>query len=123
MVEFAVRLPESQRWRNGQQKFVLRQAMRGLLPDSVRQRSSKGDFTSSFQDAFRLLGGEAMFDSLAIAAQGWINEEQARQMLRLELNTSACIQQREGCISQCYPVWMIAGIDLWFRNAFSKPGL
>ncbi len=123
MVEFAVRLPESQRWRNGQQKFVLRQAMRGLLPESVRQRSSKGDFTSSFQDAFRLLGGEAMFDSLAIAAQGWINEEQARQMLRLELNTSACIQQREGCISQCYPVWMIAGIDLWFRNAFSKPGL
>ena len=123
IVEFAVALPESQRWRQSQQKFVLRQAMRGLLPESVRQRSSKGDFTNSFQDAFRLLGGETLFDYLAIETLGWVDGDQARKILRLELSANACIQQRRGCISQCYPVWMIAGVDLWFRSVFSESGL
>ena len=123
MVEFAVRLPESQRWRRGQQKFVLRQAMRGLLPESVRQRNSKGDFTNSFQDAFRLLGGETLFDSLAIEALGWVDGNEARKMLRLELSANACIRQRQGCIVHAYPVWMVTGINLWFRTVFGESGL
>ena len=122
MVEFAVQLPESQRWRQGQQKFVLRQAMRGLLPESVRQRTSKGDFTNTFHHAFRLLGGESLFDSLALESLGWVNGKRAREMLSLELNVSACIQQKKRCISLCYPLWMVFWINLWFKTIFLEAG-
>jgi len=123
IVEFAVQLPESQRWRQGQEKFVLRQAMKGLLPESVRRRSSKGDFTNSFPPAFRLLGGETMFDSMPIEWVGWIDGKRARTMLRRELVEDACIRPSQGCINQSYPVWMVTGVNLWFRAIFVESGL
>jgi asparagine synthase (glutamine-hydrolysing) len=118
IAEFAVQLPESQRWRGRREKFVLRQAMRGLLPESVRQRSGKGDFTNLFEDAFRLLGGETLFESLAIEPLGWVDAIWARRMLGLELDVNACVRLRERGISYCFPMWMIFGINLWFQTVF-----
>jgi asparagine synthase (glutamine-hydrolysing) len=42
LVELALRLPADARIRPGRTKWILREAMRGLLPDEVRGRSSKG---------------------------------------------------------------------------------
>ena len=123
IVEFSVQMPESQRWREHQQKFVLRQAMRGLLPESVRLRGSKGDFTNTFHEAFAQLGGETLFDDLPIEQLGWIDGKQARKMLRLEIDHEACIGRRQGCINHCYPVWMVTGINLWFKTVFLGSGL
>ena len=44
MVEFALSLPESMRSR-GAGKHVLREAMRGILPENIRNRTDKGDFS------------------------------------------------------------------------------
>jgi asparagine synthase (glutamine-hydrolysing) len=123
IVEFSVQMPELQRWRENQQKFVLRQAMRGLLPESVRQRGSKGDFTNSFHEAFSRLGGETLFDQLSIEQLGWIDGKRARKMLRLEIDHDACIEQSQGCINHCYPVWMVTGVNLWFKTVFLGSGL
>ncbi len=122
IVEFAVQLPESQRWRHGQQRFVLRQAMRGLLPESIRQRTTKGDFSVSFENAFRVLGGSAMFDSLAIEATGWVNGGRVRRMIR-ELQSNACIVGKKECISHNYPLWMVFGVDVWYKTMFPQAGL
>jgi asparagine synthase (glutamine-hydrolysing) len=43
LVEFAIALPEAQRWSAGRAKRVVRDAMRGLMPDLVRERDDKGN--------------------------------------------------------------------------------
>src|SRR5439155_4306510 len=51
LVEFALAIPESQRWRGGETKYVLRRASRDLLPPAIRDRRSKGDFSYLFAAA------------------------------------------------------------------------
>src|SRR4029453_7694561 len=48
VIEFALALPEDQRWRGTETKFILRRAARDLLPPSVARRPGKGDFTYLF---------------------------------------------------------------------------
>jgi asparagine synthase (glutamine-hydrolysing) len=45
LVEFAFAIPQSQRWRGGQSKFVLRHAMKGIIPDVIRERTAKADIS------------------------------------------------------------------------------
>jgi asparagine synthase (glutamine-hydrolysing) len=42
LVEFALRLPVEMRLRPGVRKWILREAMRGVLPEPIRTRQSKG---------------------------------------------------------------------------------
>ena len=53
VIEWVLALPEEQRWRQDQTKFVLRQAMQGLLPETVRQRRTKADFSDLFPTALQ----------------------------------------------------------------------
>ncbi len=46
LVEFTLALPEEQRWRGEGSKFVLRQAMRGILPEAIRTRKGKAEFSA-----------------------------------------------------------------------------
>ena len=48
LVEFALALPEDRRQRQTLGKVVLRNAMRGLLPESIRTRTSKANFSHVF---------------------------------------------------------------------------
>jgi hypothetical protein len=62
LVDFACRVPpELKILRDGRTKWLLRQAMRDILPEPVRQRSDKGDFSPLFIRG--LVGiGEARFN-------------------------------------------------------------
>ncbi len=42
VAEFARRIPHQYKYRNGQTKYLLKQALRGVVPDEVLQRSKKG---------------------------------------------------------------------------------
>ena len=44
MIEFTFATPDDQRRRGEYQKFVFRNAMRGLMPESVLGRLDKADF-------------------------------------------------------------------------------
>jgi asparagine synthase (glutamine-hydrolysing) len=82
VIEFALALPEEQRWWRDQPKFVLRQAMQGLLPETVRQRHTKADFSHLFVEAFQALGGERLFETLIVGSMGWVDGVQVRGMYR-----------------------------------------
>ena len=58
ILEFALAIPDDQRFRPGVSKFVLRQSMRGILPERLRLRSSKADLTELYPMAMIALGGE-----------------------------------------------------------------
>ncbi len=116
MVEFALALPPEQLWRNDQCKFVLRQAMQGLLPESVRQRLDKADFAHSVANAFRAQGDTPLFGSLAIDTMAWVDAAQIRTIYRRMMQLYA--RGEEEYTDHIWPPWMIFGIDLWYKMIF-----
>jgi asparagine synthase (glutamine-hydrolysing) len=114
LVEFALALPERQRHRGEQSKYVLRKAMLGLLPDVVRERETKSHFSHLFAQALLALGEKQLFDSLSIGAAGWVNAEQVKQMyLRMKRLFE---KGDEEYMSQIWPLWMISGVEVWFNS-------
>ena len=116
VIEYALALPEEQRWRRDQTKFVLRQAMKGLLPETVRQRLTKADFSHVHPKAMHGQGGECLFDSAAIVSLGWVDRERVRTMYRHMATRFA--QGGEDYTTYMWPLWMIFGIELWFKTVF-----
>ncbi len=54
LVEFAANLPEYQKSSCGQTKHIVRQGLNGLLPEEVRSRTDKAEFSYFFGQAFLL---------------------------------------------------------------------
>lgn len=48
LIEYCVSLPPHMKLRNGWTRFILREAMRNVLPEAVRTRASKGILTPNF---------------------------------------------------------------------------
>jgi asparagine synthase (glutamine-hydrolysing) len=113
IIEFALALPEEQRWRGDQIKFILRQAMRGFLPETIRQRVTKAEFSHVFAEALRTQGGEQLFGSLTTASMGWVEGEQVktayRDMARLYTGGDNRYTRH------IWSLWLIFGIELWFN--------
>jgi asparagine synthase (glutamine-hydrolysing) len=116
IVEFALALPEDQRWRRDRPKYILRQAMAGLLPETVRQRLTKADFSHSFAATFQALGGEHFFDSLSVTSMGWVEGAWVRRMYQQMAQLYA--HGDEGYAAYVWPLWMILGTELWFKTIF-----
>jgi len=116
LIEFALALPEEQRWRRDQPKFILRQAMQGYLPEMIQRRLTKADFSHVFAEALQAVGGERLFGSLAIAQTGWIDGAYVSEMYRQMALRYA--QGGLGYMSYIWKLWMIFGIELWFNTVF-----
>jgi asparagine synthase (glutamine-hydrolysing) len=113
LVEFCLALPEAQRRRGGTFKFVLRQAMRGLVPDGARTRQSQLDYCFLFMDALATAGGERAFKRLAVAERGWVDERRAQALYR---RAAALFSHGHASYSALvWPLWTIWGLELWIR--------
>jgi asparagine synthase (glutamine-hydrolysing) len=116
LIEFAFGLPEEQRRREGLSKIVLRNAIKGLVPESIRNRRSKAEFSPHFLKAFEAIEGSAMLANLSIAKLGWLDVEKL---------TSIYIQMLEryhrgdrAYAGQMWLLWPVFAIEFWF-NAIS----
>jgi asparagine synthase (glutamine-hydrolysing) len=112
VLEFVFAIPEQQRARLDLTKVVLRNAMTGLLPERVRQRRTKARFDRVFIDTFNRLGGERLFETMALETQGWVSARRMRQLCRERLATYP---------SNLWPLWTAFAIELWFRVMFATP--
>ena len=82
ILKFAYAIPSDQRFRPGVSKFVLRQSMRGILPERLRLRSSKANLTELYPMAVSALGGEGLFDRLNVVRNGWVDGVVVRKFHR-----------------------------------------
>jgi len=118
IVEFTFAIPDEQRWKKHLTKYVLRQAITGLVPESVRQRLSKGEFIHLFLDAMRAIGGERLFRSLAVADAGWVDHAQILEMYR---NMEAGHGRGDPHYADhAWPLWNVLGIELWLQTLDCK---
>jgi asparagine synthase (glutamine-hydrolysing) len=117
LAEFALAIPEEQRWRNGQTKYILREAMRDHLPEPVLQRKVQGDFSILFVKTLEALGAESAFDRLAVASLGWVEPNGVRRMYR-EM-TELYARNDLNYTTRMWPLWGVLAMELWYRAAFS----
>lgn len=115
LIEFLISIPEDQRRRGDEIKFVLRRAMRGLAPRVVLARREKADFTAISVQAFQNTGGERLFDRLAVASAGWVDAERARAAYQemMDLYVRGDINYA----ARMWPLFSLFAVDLWLKEA------
>jgi asparagine synthase (glutamine-hydrolysing) len=116
IAEFALAIPEEQRWRGRYPKYVLRQAMKGLLPERIRTRTTKADFSHVFADVLTSFGGRGFFNHLAIEAMQWVDGGRIRLMYDELARLYARHDNRY--ITWTWPLWSVVGLECWFRATF-----
>ncbi len=102
LIELALAMPTAELRRRDETKAVLRRALRGTLPELVRTRTSKVDFSSVFAQAFEEHGGERGFRSLRLAEAGFVDEARARE--------AAAVHAR-----YAWPLSMLLGVEAFAR--------
>lgn len=115
LIEFALSLPEEWRWKGSQTKYILRESMRGFLPESVRLRRTKGDFSHIFAETMSAVGFRNLVENMAVEQLGWVDGAQVRAMYLTMMD-----RYRRGdlrYVESIWPLWMIFGIELWYTSA------
>lgn len=116
VLEFAFAIPYSQRWRDNLAKFVLREAMRGILPERVRLRPDKAEMSQQYAMALIALGGARLFDHLNSVKNGWVDGEAVQRLYR-----SMAAAFSRGDLSykkNLFDLWMVLAIELWLSVVF-----
>ncbi|MDQ6948096.1 MAG: asparagine synthase-related protein [Actinomycetota bacterium] len=113
VLEFALAIPEAERWGSGMPKRVLRSAVRGLAPDSVLDRLDKQG--PSFISAEQLLSPEtaACLRSPVIEREGWVDGNRLRAM-HAEM-AGRYRRSDPGWDAHIWPLWRAVAVELWLR--------
>jgi asparagine synthase (glutamine-hydrolysing) len=111
VADFVIALPAAQRWR-GQSKFILREAMRGIVPEAVRTRHGKAEFSPVIRQ--ELTGANsanirAAFESSLLAEAGMLDRA---KLLHLFDSHKARPNHRDAG-----RLVFLAGMEMWFRQA------
>lgn len=109
IIEFSFAIPEEQRRRKERTKVVLRNAMRGLLPEIIRNRPGKAEFGHTFCQA--LAGPEARrsFRSLGLGKIGWVDPGAVRRMYDRAMAAHSCGRRA----AHIWPLWSTFVMEMW----------
>jgi asparagine synthase (glutamine-hydrolysing) len=114
IVEFGLGLPEDQRWRGPRTKWVMREAMKPLLPRALGERYTKAEFSEPWVDALEAFGGARRFARLRIADAGWVDPHRA-VMLYEQMRRAFAARDLEYA-RLATRLWSIAGVELWYES-------
>jgi len=106
LLEFMIALPEALCARGRVNKWILREAMQGTLPELVRTRLTKGDFSHTFVRSLRASATRQAFSNTPHAS-AWIDGEAALTDLERFL--------QRGTTSGMWALWGVYGIYAWSR--------
>jgi asparagine synthase (glutamine-hydrolysing) len=104
-------IPDGCKRRGRIRKFILREAMRGLVPDSVRLEDAKADFSHLFGETLRLPEARALFESARLAGRGWVNARKIREGYSDMVRRYETGDPTYGTV--VWPLWMTLGLDLF----------
>jgi asparagine synthase (glutamine-hydrolysing) len=118
LLEFCFAIPEDQKLRGALTKFVMRNAMRELLPPSIMARRDKASFCYLYPETLRAMGGEHLFDSLSIARNGWVDESRVKDQYRRMIGMyDAGDFMYQFAIQQ---LWNVFAVEAWFNESFPR---
>lgn len=113
LVEFALSLPISMKVRPGTHKWILREAMRGILPEKVRTRTGKGGMDARI---FWTLQHEAplirtLTTNPMLGQLGCINVDELRKMVDAA---------RQGEYRHTVHLFSVLALETWLRAHFGR---
>jgi asparagine synthase (glutamine-hydrolysing) len=114
IIEFLIALPEEQRWRKESPKWILREAMDGILPELVRQRKDIVTFTSTL--SFELKERQAhklqeLIRTSHLAAWGVIHPDRIQELF---------MDYRKGKGYGGVVLEQFVWLELWLRGATNR---
>jgi asparagine synthase (glutamine-hydrolysing) len=107
LVEFAFRLPASWRLRHGWNKYILREALRGRIPEVVRSRVDKMGFPTPTAQWLRTTWYQPMQDLLASASV------KTRGLYHVDVIRRDLARHRRGEIDVSNELFNVAQMERW----------
>lgn len=112
VVEFVLGLPDDLRFRDGQTRYILRQAMGRRLPPSIASRHDKGDATILRSLALsRMLSGVSL-KSLCVADAGWVDGDRVRAATAPFQTANPGAHVPAGTDGE---IWSVIAVEMWLR--------
>jgi asparagine synthase (glutamine-hydrolysing) len=103
--------------RNGVRKHLLREAMRGTLPELVRQRDDKANMSVLVYDAVADRLRDRPIAELSCVRAGWVDATWLKQVEAEHAGWRANGAIGKPPLSPYNPVWSAVAIDLWLEQA------
>ena len=116
LVELSTSLPDRLKLRGWTTKYVLREAMTGVLPDSILRRSKMGFPTPLghwFRESFRPLLDEFVLGERSLA-RGFFQREFLKRLVHEHLTGAANHTER---------LWALVNFEMWQRCFFDDEPL
>lgn len=115
LMEFALGIPESMRSGGGQPKRVVRDAMRGRIPEANRLQFAAADATPLFVAPLGGLMENGLLTDSVLERRAWLDAGPARRLYEtMEAYRATGDSKYMRLLS---PLWMIAGVELWMQSA------
>jgi asparagine synthase (glutamine-hydrolysing) len=118
IAEFAMAVPEEQRWSGRQTKRVLRAAMAGILPDHVRIARPKVDPGAAVFAEVERLYKDGSLSRLELAAAGVLDRDAVDGMYREMVRSFANGQNHYKVLA--YRLWTFFTCDCVWRTLFGR---
>jgi len=111
LVEFALTLPPEMKFRQKKIKWIWREAMKGILPEKVRNRNDKAEFSEVLMRQIDALDLEKFLADPCIVRLGLIERETLDRYI-----TSYKYRSKKYTV----PLWSAINVEYWYHyNGFS----
>jgi asparagine synthase (glutamine-hydrolysing) len=116
LVEFMFRIPGTMKFREGVTKHLLREAMRGVLPEETRTRVKKTGWNAPAHVWFSGSGRERLMDmvhSKEFQERGIYNQ---REVLRLIDEHQQIMSSQRPADNHMMFLWQLVNLELWLQS-------
>lgn len=111
LVEYSLKIEDGAKVHNGYTKYILREVMQGIMPESVRTRVDKKGFTVPQDEWFRTEKFQTLvmdiLQSDSFAQRGYVIPEEAIRLYKKHL---------AGEVNVSKDIWKWINLELWFRE-------
>ena len=115
LVEFTASLPERMKLRGITTKYILRESMKGILPEPILTRSKMGfpvPLSAWFRGPYRGLLDEYVL-SERVRARGIFSHTYLRQL----------VDEHQRGVNHSERLWMLVNFEMWQRQFFDREGV
>lgn len=114
VLRWSVAAPGSLKWRDGYSRWLLRAALTGILPETIRQRSDKASLAHQFHHRFLTCDGptvEALIEAQPESVAQWVDFDALR---------AAWIRYRRNPAAEpSAPIWAVVSLADWYARTVS----
>ncbi len=114
LVEFVLSIPWDRRTRNGERKRILRSAMYGIVPETIRLRRGKGDWTDPMDRSLTVLcrlNPPAPLENRSGQMGRYLNLRKAEDLVA---------RYRSGARDLRWEAWFLITVDRWLEKFWGR---